>query len=114
VLDDPAVLPQAPVSAVWEAPRAGYVTMVAPRVIGEAIIAMGGGRRRAEDEIDHAVGFVITAKPGDRVERNQPLATAYGRDDEGIRLGRKALDEAIAIGDGPIVEGVQLVERFSG
>jgi thymidine phosphorylase len=99
VLDDPAALPQAPVSAVWDAPRAGYVTRVAPRAIGEAIIALGGGRRRVDDEIDPSVGFVITAKPGDRVERGEPLATVYARDDAGLALGRGALDGAITIGD---------------
>jgi thymidine phosphorylase len=42
---------------------------------------------------------VITIKPGDRVERDQPLATIYARDAEGLAVGRAALDRAIVIAD---------------
>ena len=102
VLDDPAALPQAPVTAVFEAVRSGVVTGVEPRAIGRAVVVMGGGRTKVDDEVDHAVGFVITVKPGDRVERGRPLATVYGRDAAGAATGREALAAAIRIGgDGP-------------
>jgi len=114
VLDDLAVLPQAPHTAVWAAPRDGYVTEVAPRPIGEAIVRLGGGRRQLGDDIDSAVGFVITAKPGQRVERGEPLATIHARNDEGLRIGRDALEAAIAIGDEPPVDVLMLVgERIT-
>jgi thymidine phosphorylase len=99
VLDDPAALPQAPRSEVWAARADGFVREVAPRPIGEAIVAMGGGRRTMDDEVDPSVGFVITAKPGQRVVRGEPLATIYARDDAGLVLGRRALDEAITVGE---------------
>jgi pyrimidine-nucleoside phosphorylase len=101
VVDDPAALPQAPAEAVWTAPREGIVTAVEPRTIGEGIIALGGGRRRMEDAIDPAVGFVITAEPGQRVDAGEPLATIYARDDAGLAAGRRALDAAITVGDEP-------------
>jgi thymidine phosphorylase len=66
------------------------------------VVVMGGGRTKVDDEVDHAVGFVITVKPGDRVERGRPLATVYGRDAAGAATGREALAAAIRIGgDGP-------------
>jgi pyrimidine-nucleoside phosphorylase len=99
VVDDPAALPQAPRQAVWTAPREGVVATVAPRTIGEGVIALGGGRRRMADTIDPAVGFVITGKPGQRVDAGEPLATIHARDDEGLAAGRRALDAAITIGD---------------
>ncbi len=98
VIDDPAVLPQAPMQRVWTAPASGFVQRVDPRPIGMAIVEMGGGRRTMEDDVDPAVGFIVTAKPGDRVERGEPLATVFGRDDEGLALGARALSGAIAIG----------------
>jgi len=97
VVDDPAVLPQAKEVAVYRAPRAGYVAAVEPRTVGRAIAAMGGGRRTMEDRIDHAVGFVISAKPGDRVQPGEPIASIYARDAEGVALGTAALDRAIQI-----------------
>jgi pyrimidine-nucleoside phosphorylase len=99
VVDDPAALPQARVERVWEAPAAGIVSRVEPRRIGRAITALGGGRMEVSDAVDPAVGFVITARPGDEVTRGQPLATIYARDDAGADGAARALAEAIVIGD---------------
>jgi pyrimidine-nucleoside phosphorylase len=100
VAEDPALLPQAPASAIYAAPRTGEVTAVLPRPVGLGVIAMGGGRTRVEDTVDPTVGFVITARPGERVEAGQPLATIYARDDAGLAAGAAALEEAIRIGEG--------------
>lgn len=51
------------------------------------------------DAIDPAVGFVITAKPGDFVESGEPLASIYARDKAGVERGRATLKSAITIGD---------------
>ncbi|HEX6808192.1 MAG TPA: thymidine phosphorylase [Gemmatimonadaceae bacterium] len=99
VVDDPAVLPQAGACELFEAPRRGFVARVEPRTIGRALIALGGGRTRPDDRVDPGVGFVITAKPGDWVERGEPVATIFARDDAGIDAGRAALRSAIVIAD---------------
>jgi pyrimidine-nucleoside phosphorylase len=90
VVDDPAV---------YEAPRAGVVAEVAPRAVGKGVIALGGGRVRVGAPVDPAVGFHITARPGDRVERGEPLATVHARDAAGLAAGRRALDAAVRIAD---------------
>jgi thymidine phosphorylase len=99
VLDDPAILPQAAECELCVAPRAGFVQRVEPRTVGRGITALGGGRNTMADVIDPAVGFVITAKPGDWVEAGEPLASIYARDRAGIEQGRSALRTAITIGD---------------
>ncbi len=99
VVDDPAVLPQAPVERVWEAPRAGIVEAVEPRAIGRALIALGGGRTEVTGEIDPAVGFVITARPGDRVARGEPLATVLARTAADADQAAVALGQAVRIGE---------------
>lgn len=101
IVDDPSRLPSAKANAEFLAGRDGFVTDVTPRTIGYGIIALGGGRQKMEDEIDPGVGFVIDAKPGARVQRGDPLATVYARDDAGIRQGRTVLSEAITIEDEP-------------
>jgi len=98
VAEDPALLPQAPHSAVYRAREPGVVAEVRPRAVGHGIIAMGGGRTRVGDTVDHAVGFVATVRPGDRVEAGQPLATVHAGDAAGLEAGAGALDEAIIIG----------------
>jgi predicted deacylase len=44
------------------------------------------------------VGFVITVKPGDAVEKGDPVASVVARDEAGIAAGLSALGEAIVIG----------------
>jgi pyrimidine-nucleoside phosphorylase len=99
VVDDPGALPQAPCRATYVASRAGVVVRVAPRPIGEALVGMGGGRAVIDDTIDPAVGFHVTAKPGDTVARGEALASIFARDAAGLARGRRALDEAIVIGE---------------
>src|SRR5713226_2026944 len=99
VLEDPSVLPQAQAVEVFAARETGVVTRVEPRTIGRAIIALGGGRRTVEDTIDHTVGFVITANPGDKVLAGEPIASVFARDAAGMKVGLETLGHAIAIED---------------
>ena len=83
---------------------------MAPRPIGRAIIALGGGRQQVDDSIDPAVGIVVSARPGDRVEKGQPLATIHARTTDDAARCADALAAAIAIGDGA-VEATPLVSH---
>jgi pyrimidine-nucleoside phosphorylase len=83
VVDDPALLPQAGAVEVFRAPRSGTVATVEPRRV----------------QIDPAVGFVVTVKPGDEVRAGDPIASVFARDNGSIERGLAALDEAIVIGD---------------
>ena len=99
VIDDASRLPQAAECEIHLAPRAGFVARVEPRAVGRGIILLGGGRKVMTDTIDASVGFVITAKPGDRVAKGQPLASIHARNTQGIEAGREVLGEAIIIAD---------------
>lgn len=101
VVDNPvAILPRAPIRERIEAARGGVVHRVEPRIIGRAIIDLGGGRTRVEDEVDPAVGIVLHVRPGSRVERGQPIATVHARDDDGRKAAEAALRQAIVLGEG--------------
>jgi thymidine phosphorylase len=100
VVEDPSLLPQAKEVEVYYAPKGGTIQRVEPRIIGRAIIEMGGGRTTADDDVDPTVGFVITARPGQPVHTSEPVASIFARDRAGIELGRRALDRAIVIGEG--------------
>lgn len=99
IVDDISLLPSAPVSRECLAGRDGFVVEATPRTVGHGIIALGGGRRTMDDKVDPSVGFVIYAKPGERVVRGERLATIHARDEAGIRKGIEVLAEAITIGD---------------
>ncbi len=99
VVEDASVLPQAQEVEVYNAPRTGVVRRVEPRIIGRAVVAMGGGRLKVEDPVDPTVGFVITAKPGGKVLAGEPIASVFAKDPTGMNLAFEALAQAIVIGD---------------
>lgn len=84
-VDDPERLPQAPLVEEVLSPSRGYLSDINARTVGEAVVALGGGRERKEDKIDYAVGVVIHHKVGDFVEVGQPLFTIHAADK--LRLG---------------------------
>src|SRR5690349_7388473 len=77
--DPDAELPRAPVVVDVPAPRSGVVRRCHALGIGLAAMRLGAGRARKEDAVDHAVGVVVRAKAGDRVEAGRPLATLHAR-----------------------------------
>ena len=99
VLDDAGLLPQATVRRVVAAERRGVVQKMDVRAIGEAAVALGAGRAALDSEIDPAVGFHITIKPGNDVEKGQPIATVYAQTDAAGERAALALTQAITIGD---------------
>ena len=76
---------------------AGFVTAIDTLAIGDAMCLLGGGRTKAEDSIDHAVGFASDLKIGDRVEPGQPLATVFCRTPDQFAAVREKLSSAYSL-----------------
>ena len=57
----------------------GFVAEINTFLIGNAIVEAGGGRNKAEDTIDHGVGFESKARIGDQVRAGDPLCIAFCR-----------------------------------
>ncbi len=74
--------------------ESGFVVQYDCLAIGEAVVAMGGGRRRAEDSIDPSVGLCLHARIGEYVEKGQPILTAHYHSD---RSGNYAMEMAAAV-----------------
>ena len=72
-------LPRAPVMMAAEVEEDTWVAAVQTRAVGLAALALGGGRMRADQSIDHSVGFGEVAGPGDRVGPGRPLALVHAR-----------------------------------
>jgi pyrimidine-nucleoside phosphorylase len=98
---DPAVLPRAAVLREVHAPVTGFVREVRARGAAAVAMALGAGRERKEDAIDHAVGVVCRAKRADFVERGEPLAEIHARDEAAAEAAEAALLAAYAIGEEP-------------
>jgi pyrimidine-nucleoside phosphorylase len=81
------------------AAKEGTVVEVAPRLLGEGVIALGGGRTHMDQKPDLSVGFQMHVRPGDEVSVGDRLATVHARDQEGSRLGESLVHRAVVIGD---------------
>ena len=72
-------LPAAPVVRAVPAPSDGFVAAIATRDVGLAVVALGGGRTRPQDKIDHAVGLTGLTPVGAAVAKGEPLALVHAR-----------------------------------
>jgi pyrimidine-nucleoside phosphorylase len=105
VVDDPGKLTRAPVATPVAADRSGFVADVNPRALGEAVLDLGGGRRRAEDAVDPAVGIRLLRRYGDRIKAGEDLAVVASRDaDTGKRIAETTVRGAFRIAEEPPVE----------
>jgi thymidine phosphorylase len=59
--------------------RDGVVRAIDTRQVGLAVVALGGGRTRPQDPVDHAVGLTELADVGAAVGRDRPLAVVHAR-----------------------------------
>lgn len=57
-------------------------------------MVLGAGRETKEDNINHAVGIVLSKKIGDYVEKGDVIATIHYDDDKNLENSVKMLQEA--------------------
>jgi pyrimidine-nucleoside phosphorylase len=98
VVDDPAgVLPRAPVIRPIAADVGGHVAAMDAEAIGRAAVALGAGRVRKSDPVDPAVGLVVRAKIGDRLEAGQAIGEVHAREEDAARRAARAVLSAIEL-----------------
>ena len=98
VVDDYQVMPQAKYQIPYPAKRDGVVTKLAADEIGTASMLLGGGRQKADDELDYSVGIELHHKLGDTVKAGEPLLTIYSNR-QTIEDVERLLDESIEVSD---------------
>ena len=91
IVDNPSLLPAAAQTTEVLSDRSGFIHDIDSYALGVAAMKMGAGRATMEDTIDPGVGIEILAKPGNKIENNQPIARLHhNRAVHGIRSEVKA------------------------
>jgi thymidine phosphorylase len=90
-------LPEAPLRRPVLAGRSGVAAAVDTRAVGLAVMGLGGGRRRADQSIDPAVGFSALLPRHAAVEPDTPLALIHARDEASFEEAANALRRAYRI-----------------
>jgi pyrimidine-nucleoside phosphorylase len=79
IVDDPDLLPTAPVVVGVESPVRGYLSAWETEALGLTSMRLGAGRAKKGEPIDYGVGLVIKKKVGDWVEAGEEIAKVYAR-----------------------------------
>jgi thymidine phosphorylase len=66
---------------------------------GKALVQLGGGRMRKEDDVDPGVGFILNKKVGEKVEKGELLYTVLFNDENKLRNADDYLKNAVDIGE---------------
>ncbi|MGH7355704.1 MAG: thymidine phosphorylase [Candidatus Rokuibacteriota bacterium] len=107
-------LSRAPVEVAVVPERAGVITHVDARALGLLLLRLGGGRHRAEDAVDSAVGLDDVRGVGDAVGADQPIAVVHARTAADAEAAGAALRRAVTVTDGPAPAPGSLVIRRIG
>jgi thymidine phosphorylase len=105
-------LEPAPVVRPVYADRPGIVQSIATRHLGIAVVALGGGRGRPEDPVDHAVGLTDLAGIGDGIGAERPLAIVHARSEAAANSAAHIVRSSYAIGDEQANRGPLVLERI--
>jgi len=90
-------LPQAPVRRAVAPKEPGFVRAIDTEAIGMTVIRLGGGRRRAEDGIDPAVGLSQISRLGSEVGPDRPLVVVHAADEADWERAASALRAAMEV-----------------
>ena len=72
---------------------------------------LGAGRERKEDTIDPSVGITLLAKPGEPIDKGQPILSLAYRHPARLEEALSVLDGAIEIGEDEPESNPLIMER---
>ena len=105
-------LAHAPVTKPCNAERAGHVAGMNAREVGIAVVALGGGRTRADDTIDPSVGLTDVIDVGAPVRAGSPLCIVHAASDAAADEAIEMVRRAIRIEDKAPREKPVIMERI--
>jgi thymidine phosphorylase len=110
-VDSPSVFARANVIVEWKSPRGGFIRAIDTHAVGNAGIALGAGRVRAEDTIDPAVGFVFKRNTGDKIRAGDLLVTVHAASERAAEEALARLEKAVELGDSAPADVPLVLER---
>jgi len=113
VVEDSSRLPGAPVLVDVKAETAGFVSSIDSLELGLTAVAMGAGRTRTDQPVDHAVGIEIMASRGSKVVPGQALARLHVRTQAAGEAVANRVRKAFGVTDEPSVSAPLVLGRIA-
>jgi thymidine phosphorylase len=105
-------LPAAPCVLLVKAPQDGFVSAIATRDIGLAVVALGGGRTRPQDPVDHAVGLTRLLPIGAEVRKGEPLALVHARSQSAAESAATSVGNSYRLGPSKPARADPVIRRI--
>jgi pyrimidine-nucleoside phosphorylase len=90
-IEQPQLLPHAPVRSMLAAPRNGYLAGINAEQIGLVSMHLGAGRFKKGEQIDHSTGLILQAKIGAYLHAGDPLVEIHARTADEAEAIRESL-----------------------
>lgn len=113
VVENPSLLPETPAHVIVPAEHEGFVASIDPLELGLTAVAMGAGRTRADQPVDHAVGIEVLAPRGTKVNRGQSLARLHVRTHAAGEALLHRVQQAFRIAHAPEAPGPLVLGRIA-
>ena len=97
-VDDPSKFPVSKIIRTVRAPKDGYVLHIDAEAVGIASVTLGAGRAEMGEQIDHAAGILLYAKPGDKVKEGDIIAVLHTDRESAVQSAEAAILDAITLG----------------
>jgi thymidine phosphorylase len=107
-----AYLPQAPVVCPVYANQSGKISAFDVRSVGNAIVELGGGRRRVIDAIDYGVGLTEVKSIGESVSPDIPIAFVHAATQDSADSISAKLQAAITIEESASMANPVILKRL--
>jgi len=79
------------------ADETGYISKLDAQMIGEGLRALGGGRFKQDDEIDHSVAVHLHAKIGDKVAKGDTIISIYYNTKKQLEYAKDKIEQSYHI-----------------
>ena len=94
--------------------RDGFVQAIDTRSVGLAVVALGGGRMRVGDAIDHSVGLSEIVGLGEHADHDRPIAVVHARSESEATIAANAVRAAFSIGETRPPDSPVVASRITG
>jgi pyrimidine-nucleoside phosphorylase len=101
VVEDYGRLPAAARRHTITAQTDGYIVALKADLVGRASMALGAGRERVDDRVDHGAGVIIAKKPGDAVRAGDTILELLYNDPRGLAQAITLAEQAIHVAPAP-------------
>ncbi len=114
VCDDYSLFKQPKHSLEIKSKEAGYVSKILCEEMGVISLILGAGRKSYTDELDMSAGIILNKKVGEKVEKDEILATLFTDKEEVLEECKQKFYEIVEISETKVDAGDLILSKIVG